>query len=96
MDATFLASEGEPDGVSAEQAVDAVRYAGFAVDRPPERVQFGTATCRRQAACLGIGPETYTSAQAWLIEWSPRAGGASATFVVDAVTGEILAGFGGE
>ena len=95
-DVTFVASDSEPDGVSAEEAVDIVRDTGVDIARPPDRVEFGTATCIQGASCLGIGPETYTTAEVWLVVWAPGdAGSELATFLVDSVSGDILRGVGG-
>lgn len=92
LDMTFTQSAPASDGVSREEAIDALRAKGVVIPRPPEVVQYGTATCYAEAACFISGE---TSRDAWLLKWEASAGREWGTYVVDAQTGEVLGGFGG-
>ena len=92
LDMTFTQSVPASDSVSREEAIDALRAKGVTIPRPPEVVQYGTATCDAEAACFISGE---TSRDVWLLKWEASAGREWGTYVVDAHTGDVLGGFGG-
>jgi hypothetical protein len=77
-----------PPGFDQEATLDRIRREyGVGLDRAPDTVTYGVATC--------IDPGCFSDAGAgplpvWLIEWKPDQGAASVSLLVDAATGVLL------